>query len=480
MKSSSTAAVDPSARAVPWGTVGTVAVIVCLLAPAVYRLTWRPPKDPTAPADDVTIEYMAWGNPSQLESDREVIRRFNERCSRRGMHEHVELVMPPAGGYTQKLLMMFAAGTAPDVCRVDHYDFASMAVKGNFYDLTDLAAYDSEFRESDFHPATMRENKFRGRLYGLNVIFGGWVCFYNADLFRHAGLADPYTLWKAGKWDWAAFDEAAKRLTERDAAGRPVTFGMLIPGGALGPSPVYLATYLWRFGGHFLSPDLQKCLLDSPADVQAVQYARNLIFKDKVCASPSDLAANRFSFEGGNVAMTFDTFGNTPQLRTAISTFDWDIAPTPSDAANPYTLVKGNQVVVTAKCKHPREAWEWIKFLTSEQTEKYLYGDTFRRDVPTRLTVLNSPAFLQSSKPPFHVDALAYTLDHGRELPIDETYPTWTATLQSYIQQLFVDDSADTATVMKQASAAVDIDLHQLRKRFSRYDNAGSGGSHVR
>jgi hypothetical protein len=162
-------------------------ILILALLPVVYRLLWRDTATPEGgPAGDdvVVIEYMAWGNPQQLETERTIIRRFNKRCLDTGQPLRVDLFVTPADGYVQKLLTMLAGDVAPDVVRVDHFQFPSIAGRGFLHDLTDMARSDPTFHPQDFDPAAMRENYYNNHFYGLNMLFGGVICYYNKDLFR--------------------------------------------------------------------------------------------------------------------------------------------------------------------------------------------------------------------------------------------------------------------------------------------------------
>ena len=154
--------------------------------PVAYRLSWQAP-DIKAADKIVTLHYMAWGNPQQLDAERAIINRFNTRYADRGIR--VELFVTPGNGYMPKLQVMLASGTAPDIARVDHYDFSSMISRGWIQDLTELAAADPTFNPKDLHPVAIRECYDHGRLYGLSTLFGGITIYYNKDLFRRAGLS---------------------------------------------------------------------------------------------------------------------------------------------------------------------------------------------------------------------------------------------------------------------------------------------------
>jgi multiple sugar transport system substrate-binding protein len=169
---------------------------------------------------------MAWGNPEQLDVDRNLVDRFNSV----NPGVHVDLLVVPGSSYGYKSTLMMATATAPDVLRVDHYNFPHLVRCGYFTDLTPYAQADNAFHATDFWPETIRECEFDGRLYGLNVLFGGIVLYYNKALIKAAGLEDPYEAYKHGRWTWERFRRYAKTMTSFAADREPRTFGTLVPG----------------------------------------------------------------------------------------------------------------------------------------------------------------------------------------------------------------------------------------------------------
>ena len=461
---------------------GTVAAA---LSPAAYRLSegFGVRRGP----GEVVLSYMAWGNPQQLEVERQIIALFNERCRREGRNVRVELFMPPAAGYGQKMRLMLASGCAPDVLRVDHYDFPSLVPKGYFRDLTDYARNDPDFDPSDFCDVAWRENHYRGRLYGLNVLFGTVLCYYNQDLFAQALLPDPYELWKQGRWTWDEFERCARELTVRGPDGRTKQYGFLMPGGATGAPPPYAwALWVWNEGGEILSSDFSRCLLDSPEAIRAFTRMRNMRFRDRVSPTPADAAAAAFNLQSGNVAMEFNFAGMAPTYRDSIRDFRWDVVATPCPSERPFALVKGNQLVISATCPYPRQAWEWVKFMVSPEIEMLLHGDRLRRGVPTRKSLLAPPpgaspqrSYLHATRPFFHTDVVPHMLAHGKELPIDMTWPAWTARAQQMLDRLFIREDADVEEVLRMTTAAVNRVIARERQRMARYMEAGEGAGHA-
>ncbi len=391
---------------------------------------------------------MAWGNPEQLAIEQEMIDRFN----RENPDLHVLLFRVPGSAYGQKMVLMLASRTAPDVLRVDHYNFPALAKKAYFTDLTELARNDPGFRESDFFPSAMAEGKVGDRLYGLNALFGGNIMYYNKTLFRQAGLADPYELYERGEWTWERFRASAKALTRFDERGKPKVYGTNVPF-----FPITTVA-VWGFGGDLMSPDRKTSRVDSDGTVRAYQFLADLVWKDKVAPTPAQGANAAFSFESGKLGMSFDWMGMSPRYRSTVTSFDWDVCPMPRGSVARSQVVKGNQLVVAANSRHPEAAWRFIRFLTSVPTETRLYAE-IRRAFPTRRSVANSPAFLKTDQAPFNTRAFVQAAEDARTLPIDERWSEWTQIFNAEVDSLMAGRERDARTVLRRAKVKIDAAL---------------------
>jgi multiple sugar transport system substrate-binding protein len=391
------------------------------------------------PNGKTCLRYMAWGNPEQLEVEREMVSDFNAQ----NPDLHVKLFTVPGSSYGQKMTTMLVSGTAPDVLRVDHYAFPSMQKKGYFVDLTDFAENDPKFNKSDFYPATIEEGTVNGRLYGLNALFGGIIIYYNKKLYKEAGLEDPYESYKKGTWTWEKFRANAKALTKfKD--GKPQVFGTDIP-----QFPM-TAPVIWAHGGELLNEDFTESRISSPGAIKAYQFLADLVWKDKVSATPAQGANAAFTFESGKLAMTMNWMGMTPRFRTLIKDFEWDLVPMPSASHGGSTILKGNQLVVAKNSKHPEAAWRFIKFLTSYETEIKLYA-VIRRCFPTRIAVAESDTFLNSDVSPRNPRAFIDSVESGRPLPINERWSEWLQVLNSELDNLMAGREKSAEVVLSRA-----------------------------
>ena len=424
-------------RSAPLRRLGSTAAV--FLALAVCGCS-QAPKD-----DRITLRYMAWGNPEQLQVEREIADEFEKRHP----HIRVHLFMVPGNAYQDKLQLMLASRTAPDVLRVDHYYFPALVPKGYFRSLDEFIAREPAGFLDDYLPLSLEEGRWNGKLYGLNVLFGCVMLYYNEDLIRAAGLEDPYELNRRKQWDWARFVRHAQALTKRDSSDRPVQFGTNSP-----TFPMF-ASVIWNHGGEFLDSGMGRMIMaDDEGSRLGLQEFADLRWRYKCAPTPADTALSAFTFESGKIAMAWGWAGESPRYRRNIKSFKWDVVPTPSGPAGNWTVVKGNQLCIHQETEHPKEAWEFVKFMTGPDAEQIL-GGRLRRSIPTRKSVLASAEYLKADQPPYHTDSFLESLRRGKTLPIDRRYQEWSQSFIAALEPLVNVQEADAQSALKDASARV-------------------------
>jgi multiple sugar transport system substrate-binding protein len=346
------------------------------------------------------------------------------------------------------MIVMLASRTAPDVIRVDHYDFPALVRKGYFHDLTEFVRGDPEVNPEDFWPQAWEECLYRGRVFGINVLYGGVVLYYNKSMVEQAGLQDPYVLAKRGGWTWEQLREHAVAMTRRTRDGRPLQFGFAIPG-LVNQGPL-----IWGYGADFLSPDLKTCVLDSDEAIEAYRLLIGMRWRDNCAPTPSQAAQGAFTFESGKLGMSFDWMGMAPRYRQTIRSFEWDICPVPAGPRGRFTPVKGNQLVMYAETDRAEAAWEFMKHVTSPQTEMYLCG-RLRRALAARKSVALSPEYLRTDLPPFQTEVFAEAVSYGRRLPIDHRWAEWSVVANRHLERLYVNGAERVGRVLPELAREV-------------------------
>jgi len=393
----------------------------------------------------IELRYMAWGSPEQLALEQHICDEFNQR----NPDLDVKFFRVPGNSYMNKAIVMLASRTAPDVMRIEHFNFPQLVKKDYFLDLGTLTKEDKTFKASDFFPWTLAEGTYQGKLYGLNTMSGAVILYYNKSMIKAARLEDPNDLAKRGDWTYDRFRQYAIAMSRRDREGHAIQLGCQLP---LFP---FTVPAIWSFGGDVLSADHKHCLLASPAAIQAYQYFMDLRWKDHCAPTLSEAANGSFAFESGRLGMDFNWMGNAPRYNVKIKSFDWDICPIPSGPHGNTSIVKGNQLVIARESDHPKEAWRFIKFLTSHEIENVLYVQN-RRNFPTRKDVAYSPEFLNPKTRPFSASVFLKSVENSRQLPIDDRWAEWSREFTMREESLFTGQRRDVSNVLNEAVVAID------------------------
>lgn len=301
-------------------------------------------------AEDVTLKYMTFSAaPNYLKELAATIAAFEAE------HPGIKVEYETAAwdAYFTKLQTVVAAKQAPDAFELNFENFVTYAGKGALADLTPLIAADTGFSTTVYNPTALAAFAQDGKQYGLVESFSNVVLFYNKDLFDAAGVAYP-----TADWTWTQELEAAQKLTNAGAG----VWGDFAP------------IQFWEFyktiaqnGGAILSPDKKTVTIDSPQNIEALQWMIDKVSTYKVTPSDVEMAGQSSEdlFKAGKIAM----------LRTGIwllgdfaanAKFKWDIALEPGKTNKAHHFF-ANGVAVSANSAHPAEAYQWIKFLTSSK-----------------------------------------------------------------------------------------------------------------
>jgi multiple sugar transport system substrate-binding protein len=296
----------------------------------------------------------------------------------------VEGVPTPAPDVISIVQADVIAGNGPDLAQIIFADFGYVAENFGVPALEDIVPAD----ELDAHlaglfPRGLELGRLDGKTYGLAYVFSTPVLFYNADLFRAAGLdpdAPPRT------WD----EVATAAIAIHTATGKA---GLLT--GIFGPS-----AYDWLFqgfirsnGGDVMTADRTALTFAEPAVVEALTMMRGIAQSG---AMPNTTSAESIeTMSTGNAGMFLITSAvQAVLLKGAEGNFDLRAAPMPTFGDKPATPTNSGSalMILTQDPVRQRAAWELMKHLTSD------YGYTVITSkigyVPLRRSAVESEDFL--------------------------------------------------------------------------------------
>ena len=368
----------------------------------------------------VTLDFYNYSNPEwRYYYTENLIPAFEKK------HRGIKVRFNEAFGdamYDGKLLTLIAGGVAPDVFHVVQSNYPSYAAKENVLPLDEFVENDPSFSLDDFFPKMADAMRYRGKLVGLPSDFSTIVMFYNRDMFDRAGIAYP-----AHDWTWQDYLEISRRIT-RDLSGdgRADIWGTA-------NQPVYnrWPAWVWMWGGDIFNPDQTRCVMDDEKSIAGFTFFADLYLKERVAPRPNMLELSLFDerFASQQTAIIPNSrYMYKRFLKTRKLDFNWDVAPMPrGPAAQATTFIWGGNCIFR-KTRHPREAWEFLKFISGKEGAEVTVaaGNALPPYRPAAESEIAEP---RDSSVPKNDRAFLDAIAYGRVAPFPRQYPEFNSAM---------------------------------------------------
>src|SRR5690554_4617597 len=155
-----------------------------------------------AKKEDVKLQFAIWGDDARKKVFEDIIKGHTDQ----NPHVSVEILLIPFDQYQQKLSIMLASKTAPDLTWLAERMIPQFAKSNQLVDISAIKE-DEGYKFDDLFDSSMDIYKDGSKLYGVPFTNPPKVLFYNKTLFEEKGLTSPLELAKAGQWDYAKFEE---------------------------------------------------------------------------------------------------------------------------------------------------------------------------------------------------------------------------------------------------------------------------------
>ncbi len=242
-----------------------------------------------------------------------------------------------------------------------------------------------------FAPASLTYTQFEGKRVALPVLSDAYGLYYNKAMFAKAGISGPPKTMNELMAD-------AKKLTVRNPDGS-IKIAGFVP---LIQQEIAGVDDLARpWDGQYLDAQGNPQLATDPAWAAAMTwqkqlvdwYGYNNILKFSSTYTPQEWNASN-SFETGKVAMVFDGEWRTAMIKNDGSKVDYGTAPFPVADNHPELYgsgrVSGTITGIPRTSKHPDEAWDLVKFISTD-TDFLVALANGLGNVPTTTAAAQSP-----------------------------------------------------------------------------------------
>nr|WP_269846531.1 sugar ABC transporter substrate-binding protein [Paenibacillus roseus] len=258
----------------------------------------------------------------------------------------------------QKTLTLISGGNPPDILYINDWTLP-LATRGVLMPLDDFIKEDHSFNLDEFYPSIIDAYKLDGKLYGLPQDLSPTVIYYNKDLFDQANLPYP-----ADDWTQDDFITAAKKLT--NPAKKQYGF-------ILSTWNTEYDGWMLRNGASLFTPDLKKSAVDSPEALKALQLLKQIVVDDHVSPNPAEIQAmgqyDYALFRNRQLAMFSSGLWQLPGFKAEPLPFKWDVVRMPKQV-NQATKAGVLSWSIHKDTKHPKEAWEVLKFFVGHEGMK--------------------------------------------------------------------------------------------------------------
>jgi multiple sugar transport system substrate-binding protein len=353
---------------------GTVVLLMLCITASVFaggQQGGSPQGGGTTPSGKVYISWLYFGSPEEQQQWNATTQAFNAKQDK----IEVEYIPCANDAYTQKLLSMFASNEAPDCFYARNAETPVLLREGKLLDLTPLLNAEPSFNFERDYVNWQQINKpylANGKIYAVTDNDNPMVLYYNKDILSRLGLEDPHALYKADKWTWDVFESYCKTINAVSKPDAPVyayivdswvDTMMHLAGGSNGMEA------FWING---------KPQYNDPKFVEALEYlVRNI--KDETFlyggSTGSGLSSSQL-FNAGQIAFTQAGRWVVPTYRVN-KDLHFNVVPWPKGPrATKYIAYTPGYTAyaISADTKHPKEAWEWLKYFTGPEGQMQNYG----------------------------------------------------------------------------------------------------------
>jgi len=299
-----------------------------------------------------------------------------------------------------------------------------------------------------FLPATIRTGQYGDHVYGVPSRIDSGMLFYRTDLLARYGFQPPKT--------WEELISQADAIVQQEKKTHPAMRGY---SGQFKQYEGLICTmieFIGSHGGRLLSEDLTSSLLSTPTNLAAVRFVR-----DRIIGRTASRAVLTYQepesvvpFVQGNAIFhrnwpyTWEIANDPRRSRVADNV---GVAPLPGMAGGTATTALGGWLyAISPYSSHPQEAWELVRFLSSEVMQRHFALTA--GIAPSRTAVLQDETVLQAN-PQFRAQLAMF---HGAtERPRTPLYPAISNILQRYFSRALAFQDVDLATEAGRADAQI-------------------------
>src|SRR3989344_70483 len=282
--------------------------------------------------------------------------------------------------YEQELVRAFAAGKGPDIFGIHHtwvdgYGDILYPAPAEIFSQAEFADKFLDVARADF----MRGSN----IYGVPLYVDTLALYYNNDLFNSAGIVLPPA-------NWDEFAQYARKLTQRKSNGEIAISGAAFGGGeSVLYSPDILAMLMIQYGAQMIDKDGRVKLIGGAGQGGAGNFTEKALEFYTSFAKQGDPnfswlgdkagnSLNMFAVNRAAMILGYSSTKNAILAKSSKVSFGVAAVPQMKNAVFKKNYADYWGFGVYKNSKNKDAAWQFLKFLSKIENNRYYFSPTKR------------------------------------------------------------------------------------------------------
>jgi len=302
--------------------------------------------------EPITLTYWGFWEDNLIKPSIAEYQKLNPKAT-------INYVRQSQTNYRTRLQTQIRAGVGPDVFRI-HNSWLPMFQ-------ADLApAPQDVFTLSDFksffYPVAEASLTKNNQILAAPMEIDGLALFYNEEILNGVGGKPPK--------NWQEFTDLAVKMTVKDQSG------IKTAGAAIGSIsnvdhwPEIIGLLL------FQQPGVELSNVATSQAAEVLRFYTGFVIDPKRKVWDTNLPASTQMFAQGRLGFYFAPSWRAHELKVANPNLKFKVAPVPQLSGRNVAYASFWAEAVSKTSKYPKEAWQFVKFLTSAETVR-LFGQPY-------------------------------------------------------------------------------------------------------
>lgn len=300
--------------------------LLCVTFASMLFLCACTPKDTRT-----VVQFSSWGSKSEIDIIKPILADYEKQ----NPNIKIDFMHIPQN-YFQKIHLLFASNTAPDIIFINNQYLPIYANAGLLEELSP---------SEKFYPQALNALTYKEKLYAIPRDVSNLVIFYNKDMFDKKHIPYPDK-----NWTFKEFLTTTIKLTDKD------TYGI-----SFEEDPLFYLPYLMSNGGGFYK-------MDKKESMDAIKFYADLRNKYHTAPKKAESASATMAqmFLQQKLGMYISGRWMVPKLREEAD-FAWDITKFPKGTKGSIVPLDTSGWAISKSSKHKQEALKFIEYLSSAE-----------------------------------------------------------------------------------------------------------------